>query len=135
MAFPLSRPPPKELSRVQLVLSRVGFVLCLVSFVVGLVGVAILMDQKQENSLSRTQFAIFYRRMIAVNPMFAGLFVNGGLIGMLFCYTKIKDHFEALKPADKENDEGQKQKQDQQPEPSAGEQQQESEKVEEKKER
>lgn len=68
----------------------------LILFALGLAGMTILMDENRGNRLSRTRAADLYRKMISVNPLFAGLFVNGGLLGMLFCYTKIRDHFEVL---------------------------------------
>lgn len=96
MPIPSSRPTPVALSRTQLWLARGGIAFFLILFALGLVGITILMDENRGNRLSQTRAADLYRNVISVNPLFAGLLVNGGLLGMLFCYTKIRDHFEVM---------------------------------------
>ncbi|KAG2445458.1 hypothetical protein HXX76_000077 [Chlamydomonas incerta] len=59
----------------------------------------VLLDAENASPVTRSQFGRLYRRLIALNPFFSAMFVNGGLIGTLYAAITLAGHRAALKKA------------------------------------
>ncbi|GIL58105.1 hypothetical protein Vafri_12957 [Volvox africanus] len=96
-------PKPKELTAPLKPAFLAGLVLlfplCLTAFVAGILGMKILLDEDSSSGLSQSLFGQYYKRLIAINPFFSALLFNGGMIGSMFCVTKLVEHGRALKRA------------------------------------
>ncbi|GMH40914.1 hypothetical protein BSKO_08818 [Bryopsis sp. KO-2023] len=92
MPVGLDIPQPVLLTPLKQKLFRVGIGVCFLSFVVGCLGLYVLMDEPGDKWLSQTEFGKLYKRLVAFNPIFSAFFVNGGLLGMLMCFVKLRDH-------------------------------------------
>ncbi|PNW79852.1 hypothetical protein CHLRE_08g369350v5 [Chlamydomonas reinhardtii] len=57
----------------------------------------VLLDAENTSPVTRSEFGRLYRRLIAVNPFFSAMFVNGGLIGTLYALITLSGHRAALK--------------------------------------
>ncbi|GLI66479.1 hypothetical protein VaNZ11_010323, partial [Volvox africanus] len=94
-------PKPKELTAPLKPAFLAGLVLlfpiCLTAFVAGILGMRILLDEDSSSGLSQSVFGQYYKRLIAINPFFSALLFNGGMIGLMFCITKLVEHGRALK--------------------------------------
>ncbi|GLC36599.1 hypothetical protein PLESTB_000254900 [Pleodorina starrii] len=95
--------PPKPLAKPLKPIHVAGLILllpiCLAAFVVGIVGMRILLDEDGSSKLSQSAFGQLYKRLIAINPFFSALIFNGGMIGSMFCVTKLIEHAKAGKRA------------------------------------
>ncbi|GIL78392.1 hypothetical protein Vretifemale_7807 [Volvox reticuliferus] len=98
-------PKPKEPTAPLKPVVVAGLVLlfpfCLAAFVVGILGMRILLDEDSSSGLSQSVFGQYYKRLIAINPFFSALLFNGGMIGSMFCVTKLLEHRRAVKRAKK----------------------------------
>ncbi|KAG2428881.1 hypothetical protein HYH02_014204 [Chlamydomonas schloesseri] len=59
----------------------------------------VLLDAEDASPVTRSQFGQLYRRLIAMNPFFSAMFVNGGLIGTLYAAITLAGHRAAVTKA------------------------------------
>ncbi|EFJ50169.1 hypothetical protein VOLCADRAFT_104005 [Volvox carteri f. nagariensis] len=94
-------PKPKQLTAPLRPILVAGLAIllpiCFSAFVIGIFGMRILLDEDGSSSLSRSVFGQYYKRLIAINPFFSALIFNGGMIGSMFCVTKLVEHGYAAK--------------------------------------
>ncbi|PNH11185.1 hypothetical protein TSOC_002009 [Tetrabaena socialis] len=97
--MPPKKKDPVVLKPLQLVGVMAALPVTLAFFIIGALGIAVLLDTEGTSSLSRSPFGVGYRKLTQTNPFFSAMFVNGGMIGSLFCIVSLLDHVKAKKKA------------------------------------
>jgi len=91
---PHQRPgtPPKELPAWKAVFTTLCLPVCVLMVFTALAGLIVLTDPENKTWLGQSWFGTNWRKLMDYNSMFSAFFLNGGLLGGVIAYARLKEH-------------------------------------------
>lgn len=83
---------PKELKPWQAWFTTLCIPFFISMFLCALLGLFVLTDEKQSTWLGQSWFGLQWRRLVDFNGFFSAAFLNGGILGTITAYVRLREH-------------------------------------------